>query len=154
MDAPWKISFFVPGLAKPAGSKRAFAQSRTKKIVVIDACKKSADWKVEVRATAYAEMIGKGGLRTGPLAMSITFTMPRPKSHYGTGKNSGFLKSGVQLWHTFKPDATKLTRCLEDALTGVVWADDAQIAKQEVFKVYGDRLGADVIISELDPQEF
>jgi Holliday junction resolvase RusA-like endonuclease len=42
------------------------------------------------------------------------------------------------------PDATKLLRGLEDALTGVVWHDDAQIVSQHVEKRYA--LGPECVV--------
>lgn len=145
----WSITFFVPGIAKPAGSKRAFFNKHTGKAAIVDACKTSGDWKGDVKAFAHTEMIGKGPPRTGPLHLFVGFILPRPKSHYGTGKNAGVLKPSAPTWHTSKPDATKLLRCIEDAMTGIVWTDDAVIAKQEVFKGYGSQIGAKVTVTEL-----
>ena len=47
--------------------------------------------------------------------------------------------------------ATKLIRAVEDALTGIVWRDDAQVAVQKVAKVYGDEpQGAVITIEEIE----
>jgi Holliday junction resolvase RusA-like endonuclease len=66
----------------------------------------------------------------------VTFLMPRPKGHFRTGKRAHILREAAPLYHTSKPDATKLLRATEDALTGILWHDDAQIAMQIVKKRY------------------
>ena len=77
--------------------------------------------------------------------------MPRPASHYGTKKGERYLKPNAPRFHTSKPDATKLLRCVEDALNGVLVKDDARIAEQSVRKVYGDRPGAYILVERLVP---
>lgn len=69
---------------------------------------------------------------TGPLQLDVTFAIARPKGHYG---KRGLLPS-APLFVTVRPDVTKLLRGLEDALTGVLWRDDAQVVKQHACKVY------------------
>lgn len=136
------IDLFIPGIAKPAGSKRGFLNRHTGRVAVVDACAKSKDWKTDVKAGAMAAYDGE--LLTGPLRLDVRFVMQRPKSHR---RSNGELKPNAPLYHTSKPDATKLLRAVEDALTGVVWCDDAQIAIQHVTKVYGDRPGASLSVS-------
>ncbi len=74
--------------------------------------------------------------------------MPRPKAH---SRKDGVLKDDAPNWHANKPDATKLLRSLEDALTGVLWIDDSRIVRQQVKKIYGARPGADVEVSGVSP---
>ena len=71
-----------------------------------------------------------------PLNVEMTFYFPRPKSHYGTGKNVNVLKENAPTHHTKKPDAMKLARAVEDALTGIVWKDDSQVWNCMVQKEY------------------
>lgn len=54
------------------------------------------------------------------------FYLPRPKAHWGTGKNAHVLKDSAPQKHAITPDSSKLTRITEDALTHAgVWEDDA-----------------------------
>lgn len=133
------ISFMVHGTPKPAGSKRAFALKKggvyTGRTVVVDDCKKSRDWKTDVQFSARSNYTGAP--LSGPLLMRLTFYIERPKSHFGTGKNAGSLKKDAPLYPTSKPDATKLCRAVEDALTHIIWVDDAQVVSQEILKRYG-----------------
>jgi Holliday junction resolvase RusA-like endonuclease len=71
------------------------------------------------------------------VAIALTFIMPRPKSHYGTDKNSATLKeSARQQQHISKPDLDKLIRCVKDALTSIVWNDDSQVTEVTASKIY------------------
>ncbi len=80
----------------------------------------------------------RGEIITGPLKLELSFRLPRPKSHYRTGKHSDELRPDSPTFHTSKPDTTKLIRGVEDACTGLIWKDDAQIAIQHAVKVYAD----------------
>jgi Holliday junction resolvase RusA-like endonuclease len=127
-----KISFFAPGIPAPGGSKRAFFRPGMKHAVIVDACKRNKDWRAVVALAAREAY--RGQPLASPLRICATFFMPRPKGHYGAKG----LKASAPRHHTKKPDATKLLRSTEDALTGILWADDAQIAVQIVEKRYAD----------------
>ena len=87
---------------------------------------------------------------TGALDVTIDFHMPRPKSHYRTGKHAGELKSSAPRWHIGKPDIDNLLKACLDALTALhVWFDDAQIAALTATKEYSDRPGAVIIVETL-----
>ncbi len=149
------IRFFVPGIPKPAGSKRGIpiyrgkkcAKVFTGKVAVIDACKTSNDWKGDVKNIAANEY--QGALIEGPVSVSFRFFFTRPKSHYGSGINSAILKASAPVHHTHKPDALKLSRAVEDALTGIVWVDDSQIVDEKLTKQYGDKPGVEILIEPL-----
>lgn len=141
------ISFFVPGIPKPGGSKRAFYNKTLGRAMIVDACAKSKDWKAAVQAFAVAAC--PGPLLQAAVSLEIEFRMPRPKSHYRGANHAGELKANAPKWHTVRPDRTKLTRSTEDALKGVIWADDAQVCCGEVTKVYGDPPGAMIRIEEV-----
>ena len=143
------ISFFVPGLAAPGGSKRAIWRPGMKHANVVEACKRNPAWRQTVQVFAHQEY--QGPPLTGALRLTARFLMPRPKCHFRTGKHAGELREDAPHWHTKKPDATKLLRAMEDALTGTLWVDDAQIAWQEVEKVYGETPGAMITVERLDP---
>ena len=151
-----KIQFFVTGIPKPGGSKNAFRNKKTGKIMVVDTCKTVMVWRNAVSAYAAKAMSGRE-IFTGPLLLTVTFYMPRPKSHYKTGKNAGQLKSNAPFWHTKKPDRTKLLRSTEDAMTGIVWVDDSQVVSGPVKKIYvlpwgpeGGNIGASIMIEEVE----
>jgi Holliday junction resolvase RusA-like endonuclease len=78
-------------------------------------------------------------LLLGAVKVTVNFVIQRPKNHYGTGKNSNILKhSAPKMFHTQKPDAAKLYRSTEDALTGILWKDDCQVAVVGLAKYWTD----------------
>ena len=133
------LEFEVLGLAQPAGSKRAFRHPHTGRPIVTDANRKSKPWQAEVKDKA-AEAMQLAGLELlcGPLAVEFTFYKPRPKGHYRTGAKAHLLRDSAPVWPSTRPDCLKLARGVEDALTGVVYRDDAQIVDEHLFKRYGE----------------
>ena len=147
LDKP-KISFFVPGVARPAGSKNAFMHPATKRIIVTDSGgQNTRDWKTSVRQVA-VEYFDKP--LEGPIKLEITFQMIRPKCHWRSGQYKHLFSKYARKYPTVKPDATKLLRCLEDALTKIAWIDDTQVVIQNVYKVYAETSGAQVTIQEIE----
>jgi Holliday junction resolvase RusA-like endonuclease len=145
------LRFFVPGVPAPGGSKRAalipkrgggFVLNKNGRplIGVRDDCERNKDWRAVV-AHAAAAMAGRAPF-DGPTAVGVTFVLRRPKGHFGSGRNAAVLRGAAPEYPTTKPDATKLFRALEDACTGIVWADDALIVDQHVCKTYGATPGA------------
>jgi Holliday junction resolvase RusA-like endonuclease len=155
------VAFTVYGKPQPAGSKRGFPIKRggeyTGKVAVVDDAKGSRAWKQEVASVAVKAMSGTLDdlpfvILNGPLMLEVTFYLARPKSHYRTGKHAELLREAAPAYPTTRPDATKLVRAVEDAMTGIVWNDDAQVVTQVVHKRYGiperacirvGRIGAD-----------
>jgi Holliday junction resolvase RusA-like endonuclease len=139
------LRFTVLGKPQPAGSKRAFAIKRggvpTGKVAVSDDNPRAKSWQQEVRATAALAFITADpdwSLLDGPLELCAWFYVPRPRSHYRTGRNADLLRDNAPPYPIVRPDTTKLLRGLEDALTGVVWRDDAQVVVQTARKVFGE----------------
>jgi Holliday junction resolvase RusA-like endonuclease len=143
------ISFFVPGIPRPGGSKRAFVNKKTGRAMIVEDCKKNPEWRSDCKS--FALQAYSGPPLTGALFLKVFFFLPRPKSHFGTGQKTNDIKASSPLYPTVKPDCTKLIRALEDALTGVIWRDDSQIVTQIIQKRYGgERAGALVEIYEED----
>lgn len=69
-----------------------------------------------------------------PLELGLLFKLVRPKSHWGTGRNSNKLKPAAPLHPMVKPDIDKLARSTLDALTGLLYDDDARIAVLTMVK--------------------
>jgi len=142
------IQFFVPGIPATAGSKTPFIYKSKKdgknRVAMAPANKRQKPWMATIKA--FATDAYKGDLITGPVMLSIDFCLPRPKSHYGTGKNSDMLKKSAPFYPIIKPDLTKLTRAVEDALKGIIWRDDSQVVHQEIDKDYGRRPGANICV--------
>lgn len=87
---------------------------------------------------------------TGPLVIDCVFYMPRPKYHYGTGRNSGKLKPSAPVFHVRKPDTSNLVKFIEDCLNGVCWKDDSQIYQITATKRYGEEPRTEITIFEAE----
>lgn len=146
------ITFFVPGIPVPKGSAKAFMRKGMRfPVVVQDNAEKQKPWASMIGYTAKqagVEMV------TGPVSIAMLFIFPRPKSHYGTGKNAGILKPWAPYYHVVKPDQDKLVRCVKDALTGIAWVDDCQACMYPlVTKVYGDTPGVQITLDAIEDKK-
>jgi Holliday junction resolvase RusA-like endonuclease len=163
-----EIRFFCPGIPSPGGSKSVFpikAKSKfftcpkcsiewntgpafTGRFVVTDAGgKKTKEWRQDVaKAALLAMKAAELAPLSGAIEVEMIFQMPRPKSHY---RSDGVtLRPGSPLRHMTRPDVLKLARSTEDSLTGICFADDAQIVKETIEKAYSADSGCWVIIRE------
>jgi hypothetical protein len=144
--------FWVPGKPRTAGSKSAVPittkDGGSKTVVIESGTKQSRQAKRTYRGDlrdAAARAIdavddprAEDGLaRLWPtdraLEVVFVFVMRRPGAHLRTGWSAGEVKPwALQVRPTVRPDAVKLARAAEDALTGVVWVDDSQIVDERL----------------------
>lgn len=143
-----RLELIVYGQPAPAGSKRGFYNQPARRVILTDDSKQSRPWKAQVADKAAAEMNGRE-LLDGPLAVTFKFVRPRPASH--TGKRG--LKPSAPTHPTTRPDVLKLARAVEDALTGIVWRDDAQIVLEVLTKAYGSPARVDITVERLPERE-
>ena len=150
------IEFTAFGLPQTAGSKSAIPYRKSGGklgVIVKDANPKTKSWQ-GVISNAAAGVILKDEsilqLFDGPLAVEMMFFMPRPRSHYRTGKNAGNLKASAPNYPDRRPDVLKLARAVEDACTGIVWTDDARIVDESLKKFYGEPARVNVRVYQLD----
>ena len=74
----------------------------------------------------------------GAISVSMSFSMPRPKSHYRSGHYSHLLKNNAPKLHVSKPDIDNVIKFYLDAMTGAFWRDDANVCMIEASKVYAE----------------
>lgn len=117
------VTFTVVGIAQPKGSTRAFLPRGARFPVVTSDNPRAKDWQYCV--ATQAQLVAHDGLFLGPVAVRVLFALPRPAS----------LPRRV-VAHVRKPDVDKLLRATGDALTGVLYRDDAQIVELHARKVY------------------
>ena len=115
----------------PKGQPRPRAFSRGGRAAVYDPGT-AEGWKSCV-AVAAKELEGR--CLHVPLSVTLTFYLPRPKSHFRT---NGQLKPSVPVFmHANKPDADNLAKAVLDALTTLrVWLDDDQVCELTVRKYW------------------
>lgn len=88
-------------------------------------------------------------LLTGPLCMEADFIFPPKKSM--RKKDLKCLEDGGIIYKTTKPDLTdNLMKGCCDALTGVIWRDDAQICMVHSRKRYGLSPGIHLVVKEIE----
>ena len=125
------LEFFVPGLPAPQGSKRAFIvrpKHGQPRVALVEMAKDLKPWRAQVALTARQAMLAVNRLswhKREALSVRLEFILPRPKS----------LAKRV-IYPTGRPDLSKLIRGVEDALTGIVWVDDAQVTALVAYKNY------------------
>lgn len=148
------VSFWADGVPVPQGSKRAMRHSKTGKVVMFDDNDWLEGWRTLVGVKARAALLrAGGGPFDGPLDVRLGFYFPRPKSHFGTGRNAGLVKATAPEWHTSKPDIDKLERAVFDALTiAGFWVDDSRPCRVSKGKKYADGAGpgVSVVVSNLE----
>lgn len=137
------IHFSVEGTARPQGSKRHVGNG-----IMVESSKHVANWRSWVRLKAVQAMSGREQI-IGPVQIAILFQFDRPKKH-STKKG---LRPDAPQYHTSKPDADKLLRAILDALTGVCFRDDSQVAYCLVRKHYGTAAQTEIDVAELTDVE-
>jgi Holliday junction resolvase RusA-like endonuclease len=130
------LSFIVPGVPKPQGSKTARVHNG--KAVMFEAVKGAKEWRGVVVEHAWAAIQEQGWTvpeKETPVTLSLIFQFVRPAS-------------SKRDQPTVKPDCDKLVRNIGDSLTasGAI-KDDSQITTIHATKVYGDQPGCSIEVS-------
>jgi Holliday junction resolvase RusA-like endonuclease len=100
---------------------RTFAQNYTPEKSPVNAYKASC--------RAAARDVYQGPPLVGPIALTLTFVMPRPGSMIWKKRPM------PRAHHGKRPDCENLVKSTQDALSGLVYRDDCQIAKLFAEKV-------------------
>lgn len=135
---------------------------------------KADAWKKTIRF--HSTHSAAQGRIEGPIRVDIEFIMPRPKNHYGTGRNEGLIKASSPDWPEPVPDKDNLEKTVFDALSPIstraaeklrpeqrsdpvynfsgLWRNDSQVCSGLVEKRYHRHTelpGAIVVVSRLEP---
>jgi len=142
-----ELEFRVVGLPAPQGSK-----TLTRYGGLMESSKRVKPWRQDIIHAALEAFAGNPF--NEPVQVSIEFIMPRPKSHFGTGKNAEILKKNAPYFCTSKKngDIDKLCRSTFDALSvssgGSVIMDDSLIVAVKAWKryaIFSDACGGAII---------
>lgn len=87
---------------------------------------KTVNYEAAVALAGRTAMAGKPPLE-GALAVTVFAHFMTPKR----GKKAGD-------YHTGRPDADNVFKAAADALNGIVWRDDAQVASAQIVKTYAN----------------
>jgi Holliday junction resolvase RusA-like endonuclease len=132
-----ELNFTVVGVAQTKGSARGFVvagkNSGKARAIITNDNPKAKGWQQTIANCASLELrrAEHAGLHfSGGVALDVTFYLPRPKR---------LLKkkwAAVDVAHITRPDADKALRVVKDALSKVVWNDDAQVTDVVARKRY------------------
>lgn len=142
------VGFAVP----PSKAKRA-VNPKARHMVAMQASNKKLLSPWQARIASFASDYWDNEPSSCAMRVTIRFMLPRPKSHYGTGRNTGVVKDGSPVYPIgMRDDIDKLARAVLDGLTGVVFIDDSQVTELYCCKVYGNPCAV-IRVSELPTKE-
>lgn len=124
------VAFIIPGEPVPfarAGSNKGRRYTPSKQLAYMGV----------IKLFAQQAMAGEPPME-GPVGLSIRAVYLIPASWTKKEK-------AAAVWKSSKPDADNLAKIFKDAMSKIVFADDAQVADLQVQKVYG--LRAEIIIT-------
>lgn len=136
------IQLSIPG--EPIGKKRPRFARRGKTTVAYND-QQTEDGKFIAQVLAQAN----GKTIDGPIGMTMIATKSRPKSHYGTGRNSGKLKPSAPAYPTSKPDLDNCIKFVLDCFNEILFKDDAQVVSIKAIKRYGQNPKTDIFLERV-----
>lgn len=144
------VAFNVKGAPVPQGSVVAHAARRKD-----GSHYATIHYEVGTKLHAWRRAIGVAArevwgdeLTFGPVALTISFQIARPLSHY-RGLEKLIRESHIGDVPDGRPDLDKLIRAVLDSLTDIVYADDAQVTYVVASKVYAAEGGVEIIVDAL-----
>lgn len=138
-------TFTVVGDPAAQGSKR-LVRTKAGRTIMLENSKKVRPWRTAVAEAAVASNVR---VREGDVELVAVVRFVRPLSHFRTNgevKPSAALRPG-------RSDSDKLLRAILDALTGVAYHDDRQVACVAIERVWcgqGEAPGATISIRGCD----
>lgn len=141
---PRFVTFSVPGLPAPQGSKDPKRNHRTGKIVLVEHSPRHAAWRDSVTLYARRAWKQKPLLVDVPVFVQIEFILPRAKSLGPDAITPPAIKR--------VGDIDKLERAVYDGLTGAIIADDSIIIRNRNRKriaEFGEPTGAIITVEEM-----
>lgn len=153
--------FTVVGTPVSQGSMRSFERAGrtfTKSANAGPLEKWRGDVRNAVRIVSYARRGPEdlGPLPTSkPVSLRLEFRLPRPKGHFlpvNSKRPEPVLREGMPSWWPGGKDVDKLARAVLDALTNVLYQDDAQVVSLGAVKRLtdpGEQPGVDVRVVAL-----
>lgn len=128
------IQFEIPGDAVPFARAGAHGKRRFTP-------KKQGDYMAVVKLFASQAMAGRKPLE-GPVRVIV-------EAEYLPPASWSQKKQAAAAWKTSKPDADNLYKLVADAINGVVFVDDAQVADVRITKTYAGVSRLVVIVEPL-----
>jgi len=135
------VEIGVASLPAPQGSFRPMISKSTgKPFLAPSNATGYPRYRADLRAGAMAALDGHTPM-TWAVHLEVTFVLPRPAGHFlpvNTKRPVPELNPNAPVYPFGQPDLDKLCRSVLDALTGIVYLDDAQVIHLNAGKVYSD----------------
>lgn len=140
----WPLRIVIPGVPVPwarVGANTAHGvQFYTKP--------KSREYTDRIRGKAMVKMQGRGAILTGPVSMRIMVNKPIPKSWPKWKRKAALLNQFLPIK---KPDLDNYEKSPLDALSKIVYVDDAQVTDKITTKRYAAEPSLIVIVAPIEP---
>ena len=124
------ITITIPG--KPIAKKRPRFARRGKYVTTYN----EQETEEGKALLSVREQMDNKTITAKPLMIHARFVFPRPKGHFGTGRNLDQLKTTAPVYHTTKPDVDNCVKFILDICNGEVWQDDTQVVSLLAEKRY------------------
>ena len=131
------VEFFVPGIARPQTRPKTFRNPKTGGVVTSSSSKPVRNWRERIYVEA--QVVKPPSPWEGPVSMTAIFVFSRPAGHYrkngelsAEGRRRPKPMGGVGDWDN-------LGKAVSDALEGLFFGKDSQLAPVLVDKVYCGR---------------
>ena len=155
LDLVPELRFEVLGIPAPQGSKRHVGNG-----VMVEMSKRLPAWRLDVKDAAQGAIAAcEWPLDAqGAVHVDYVFRFPRPRSHFGTGRNIAMLRHDAPAYVTSQAfgDQDKLERSTADAMESAgVFKNDAQVVSSTAVKRYcnrGELPGASIRVTLLGRQ--
>ncbi len=108
--------------------------------------KKTKRAERDIAVIISGDLKGKQPIDVG-IRVEMEIYMPRPKSHFGTGRNSGKIKGSSPRFPITRPDIDNLEKLFLDAAEGLLWTDDSRIVQKTTHLWYADDRAPGYIVS-------
>lgn len=140
----------VRGIPQAQGSVRAFVAGGRAHVATEGNRTNSplGAWRAAIASEARA-VFRDTPPATGPIELDVTLGWPRPRAHYRSADPTRGLRADAPTVKSSKPDIDKAIRAVLDALTGIAYLDDAQVAELRISKHWSDEPGATIAISSI-----
>lgn len=133
------IRVVIPGDPAPKGSLKCIGGAKGKGHRLIEDNARTKPWRDKIADATRHRLQPYRAAAGQPIGAEVTFTLNRPRSHYGTGRNAGVLKMSAPAYPVSHStgDVDKLLRLVLDALQDAeVLPDDCQVVDTTSRKRY------------------
>jgi len=137
-------SIYIPGI--PDVKQRPRFSRKTGRAYDPNAEKKEA-------SIQKAKVIGDEAIYESPLYVIYEFVFPRPKNHFGTGKNQGVLKGSAPKHCCSPKDLDNLEKFYADSFNHIHYRDDCQIVESKARKRWAGEGEVPHVTLEIYPLE-